>query len=167
MLRTLNWHELTAHIDLYFFVQIFVVMLAAGLLGFERKMRDKPSGVRTSILIALGSMIFVKYSILIITSGIPQVTNPDPTRVIGQVVTGIGFLGAGTIMNRDGLVIGLTSAATIWVQAAIGVLVALGYFVDAFLFSLIALFTLNTITHLEIHFRRHVKKHSEDKFLGP
>ena len=167
MLQTLEYKSLIAHMSPYFWVQIVMVLICAGIIGFERQVSKKPSGIRTSILITLGSFLFVKYAVM--TLGAYQGPGGDPTRVIGQVVTGIGFLGAGTIMNREGLVVGLTTAATIWVQSAIGILIALGYLVDAFIFSLVTLITLQLVTKLEAYIRilRHrtrgpVKKKAED-----
>ena len=91
------------------------------IVGLERQLRGKPVGVRTSSLITLGTYLFI-HSTLLLAPG-----ESDPARVIGQVITGIGFLGAGVMMARDGAVIGVTSAATIWVLAAIGVAISLGY----------------------------------------
>ena len=96
-------------------------------------------------------MLFVKYSI--IASHDVGALNADPARVMGQVVTGIGFLGAGTIMNRGGLVGGLTTASTIWVQAAIGAIIGLGYYLDAVIFSLVVIFILQGLSKLEIWLR--------------
>ena len=93
-------HLLTVHLDWYFLVQVVVLLVCAGLIGFERQVSKKPAGIRTSILIALGSMLYVKYSI--VAGQDMRAINADPARVMGQVVTGIGFLGAGTIMNREG-----------------------------------------------------------------
>jgi putative Mg2+ transporter-C (MgtC) family protein len=95
------------------------LLLAAalgGALGLEREWRNKTAGLRTNILIAIGSALFTLMSI--------KMANPetaDPARLAAQIVTGIGFLGAGAIMRTDAGVQGLTTAATIWVNAAIGV----------------------------------------------
>lgn len=134
-----------------FFVQILVLLVCAGLIGWERQISHKPAGIRTSILIALGSMLFVKYSIL--AGQDLGASNADPARVMGQVVAGIGFLGAGTIMNKEGLVAGLTTASTIWVEAAIGAIVALGYLSDAIVFSILVLFILQGIAKIEAFLR--------------
>ncbi len=142
---------LTSHMDGYFFMQILVLLVCAGLIGLERQVSKKPAGIRTSILIAMGSMLFVKYSIL--AGHDVGAVNADPARVMGQVVTGIGFLGAGTIMNKEGLVAGLTTASTIWVVAAIGAIVALGYFIDALIFSVLVIFVLQGVSQLEILLR--------------
>ncbi len=149
MYPSLSLDFLASNFDAYSLVQIFVLLLCSGMIGLERQLSKKPAGIRTSILIALGSMLFVKYSVL---AG-SMAHNADPARVMGQVVSGIGFLGAGTIMNREGLVAGLTTASTIWVQAAIGSIIALGYFFDAFIFSLIVLFVLQGVSKLEVWLR--------------
>src|ERR1044071_7835808 len=106
------------------FVDVFLrLALAAGLggaIGLEREYRQKPAGLRTNMLIALGSALF---SILSIELG-ASANSPD--RIAAQVVTGIGFLGAGAILRSGENVHGLTTAATIWVNAAIGMAAGLG-----------------------------------------
>ena len=88
------------------------------IIGLERQLRGKPVGIRTSCLIVMGTYIFVASSLAL------HASSADPTRIIGQVVTGVGFLGAGVMMTRDGTVLGVTSAATIWILAALGVCIA-------------------------------------------
>lgn len=151
MSHDLSLGFLAVHLNLYFFVQIIILLLCTGLIGFERQISKKPAGIRTSILIGLGSMLFVKYSI--IAGHDMGAVNADPARVMGQVVTGIGFLGAGTIMNKEGLVAGLTTASAIWVEAAIGAIIALGYFLDAIIFSIVVIFVLQIVSKVEIWLR--------------
>ena len=100
---------------------ILSALLCGAIIGTERQMLGKPVGIRTSMLICVGTYAFVAVSNSVAT----DIT--DPSRVIGQVITGIGFLGAGVMLSRDGLVFGVTSAATIWMLAAIGVTIATGY----------------------------------------
>ena len=96
--------------------KIMLAILCGAIIGFERQIHDKPAGLRTNILIATGSCIFV-----ILSYEIAAAANiADPGRIAAQIVTGIGFLGAGTIIQSKGTVRGLTSAATIWVVASIG-----------------------------------------------
>lgn len=95
--------------------------LSGLIVGFERQFRGKPMGMRTSALICIGTYVFVVMGRHVATAG------TDPSRIIGQVVTGIGFLGAGVILARQGAIIGVTSASAIWVLASIGVVIALGY----------------------------------------
>ena len=96
--------------------RLLLAALLGGLIGLEREWRHKEAGLRTNILIALGSAIFTLMSIEM-TAG----ASGDPSRIAAQIVTGIGFLGAGAIMRTDAGIQGLTTAATIWVNAALGV----------------------------------------------
>lgn len=106
------------NIDPFTWPQIGAAILCGFIIGFERQLRGKPAGIRTSSLIILGTYVFVTASFFVATD------ETDPSRIIGQVVTGIGFLGAGVMLSRDGIVLGVTSAATIWGLAAIGVCIA-------------------------------------------
>ncbi len=104
-----------------FWIPIGLATACGAVIGLERQLRGKPSGMRTSILICLGTSVFV-------TLG-RSVTDPasaDPTRVLGQIITGVGFLGAGVIFTRDDVVTGVTTAAVIWVTTAIGAAIGLG-----------------------------------------
>jgi putative Mg2+ transporter-C (MgtC) family protein len=120
--------------------------LCGGLLGLERQLRGKPAGMRTSILICLGTMVFVALGAAVV------VPSGDPGRVLGQVVTGIGFLGAGVILTREGIVIGVTSAAAIWLLAAIGSGIALGFERASIAITFIALGILVGVEALEASF---------------
>ena len=131
-----------------FWIGIGVAVLCGGLVGFERQIRGKPAGIRTNILICLGSSIFVQLGAAI---GGP---NADPTRVLGQVAVGIGFLGAGVIIAREGLVKGVTSAAVIWVLAGIGAMVGFGKFVPAIILAVVTVGLLTSIEFLEESVRR-------------
>jgi putative Mg2+ transporter-C (MgtC) family protein len=117
-------------------------------VGLERQLRGKAAGMRTSILICLGTELFVGLGS---SFGGERV---DPTRVLGQVVTGIGFLGGGVILAREGLVTGVTSAAVIWVLAALGSLIGLGHLLAAMLLTLVTVALLVGIELLETVFRR-------------
>lgn len=102
----------------YSWTSIGASILCGGIVGLERQLRGKPVGIRTSSLIVFGTYLFVATSQLIGNEA------TDTSRIIGQVVTGIGFLGAGVMLAKDGAVVGVTSAATIWALAAIGVCIA-------------------------------------------
>mgnify|MGYP002624003702 CR=1 FL=1 len=123
-------------LDLDFWIRVGVSMLCGAVIGLERQLRGKPVGIRTSTLIVLGTAIFVQLG-----AAFPS-EHADPTRVLGQVVTGIGFLGAGGIMARGDLITGITSAATIWMMAAIGSMVGLGHYLAAMALSLVTVLTL-------------------------
>lgn len=108
-------------IPLWDYVLRLVVSLALGsLIGMERETHGRPAGLRTHILVCMGSTLFT------ITSYIIAGQFNDPGRVAAQIVTGVGFLGAGTIIHQGSVVRGLTTAASIWAVAAIGLAVGLG-----------------------------------------
>ena len=106
-----------------------LAVVLGGAIGLERELKAKPAGLRTNILICVGATLLTDVSISI--SVVDSTRLGDPARLAAQIVSGIGFIGAGTIMQSSGGVTGLTSAATIWVVAAIGIAVGSGNFVGA------------------------------------
>jgi putative Mg2+ transporter-C (MgtC) family protein len=131
-----------------FWLKIFITLLCGGLIGFERQWRGKPAGIRTSILICLGTEIFVTFGALL------HGPAADPARVVGQVITGVGFLGAGVIMGKEGIVKGVTSAAVIWILAAIGVVIGMGYLLTALALTVVTLGVLVGVELLESSFKK-------------
>src|SRR5213075_544580 len=119
------WHRLIEIFRLDLMLQLGLATLLGGAIGLERELGGKPAGLRTNILICIGSVLYTHLSIAMVGGA------TDPTRVAGQIVTGVGFIGAGTILHARGAVVGLTSAATIWVVAAIGVALGSGYYLEA------------------------------------
>jgi putative Mg2+ transporter-C (MgtC) family protein len=126
-----------------FWTRVAVAIGCGAAVGIERQLRGKPAGIRTSILICVGTQLFVTLGASF------QGAGADPTRVLGQVVTGIGFLGAGVIMTRETLVVGVTSAAVVWLLAAIGAAVALGFEPAAVAVTSVALGVLLGVQWLE------------------
>lgn len=126
---------------------IGVAVLCGGMVGLERQLRGKPVGIRTSMLITLGTYVFVAVSHYLVGP------STDASRIIGQVITGIGFLGAGVMLARDGTVIGVTSAATIWMLAAIGVCVGMHYLGLALKLAFIVVLVLVGVDLLESSFQ--------------
>lgn len=117
-------------------IRLGVALLCGILLGMERERKDKPAGLRTIVLISLGSALFMIVGNLIpFGYAWPDLARIDPSRVAAGVVTGIGFLGAGTIIQSRGSVQGLTTAAIIWVAAGVGMCAGLGYNVLALGFT--------------------------------
>lgn len=116
-----------------FILRILVASLSGAAVGFEREWSNKSAGLRTNTLVALGASIFVLLSSLVTEH------TGDPSRVLGQVVTGIGFLGAGVIFRQGFNVQGLTTAATLWCSAAIGAMAGFGYFIFAALCALLVI----------------------------
>ena len=133
-------------LGLDFWAAVGVAVLCGLIIGLERQLKGKPAGIRTSILICLGTAIFVQFALIL--SG----PNTDPTRIIGQVITGIGFLGAGVIMNKAGIVVGITSASVIWILAAVGTAIGLGYYLAAIALSFLVVFILISVEYLESQF---------------
>ena len=105
-----------------FVIRLLAATAAGGLVGLERQWNNKSAGLRTNTLVAVGSCIFVLINLILTEK------QGDPTRIIGQIITGIGFLGAGVILHTGSGVHGLTTAATIWCSAALGCVAGLGYF---------------------------------------
>ena len=126
-----------------FWLRLGVAILCGAVIGIERQLRGKAAGIRTSILVCLGTMLFIAMG-----EAFPS-ARTDPSRVLGQVITGIGFLGAGVILVSDGKILGITSAATIWVLAGIGALVGLGRLATAMIVTLATLGILIGIEALE------------------
>ena len=111
-----------------YIIRLFIALLVGGVVGLEREFKGKPAGIRTNILICVGSCLF-----MIISTEVARTAAGigDPGRIAAQVVTGVGFLCAGTIMRSRFTVSGLTTAATIWVLSALGVAIGAGYIILA------------------------------------
>jgi putative Mg2+ transporter-C (MgtC) family protein len=126
-----------------FWVTIGVAILCGVIVGLERQLRGKPAGVRTSCLICLSTAVFINLGSGIVDAG------TDPTRVLGQLVTGVGFLGGGVILAREGVVTGVTTAAVIWILAAIGAVVGYGHMLGAIALSVVTVGILTGVEFLE------------------
>jgi putative Mg2+ transporter-C (MgtC) family protein len=144
--------ELARILRLDLLVKLALAVFLGGIIGFEREINGKPAGLRTNILICLGATLLMDLSTRI--GLIDGVRIGDPARIAAQVVSGVGFLGAGTIMQSQGMVTGLTSAATIWVVAAIGMTVGAGFYIEGVGAGLIVTFVLAGRGGLEHWVRR-------------
>ena len=129
--------------------RLLLAAVLGGILGFEREMRHKSAGLRTNMLIATGSAVFTLMSYELAADG-----SGDPGRIAAQIVTGIGFLGAGAIMRTDAGIHGMTTAATIWVNAAVGVAVGGGEYHLAFIATGVTLGVLLVLHPLELFIDR-------------
>lgn len=125
--------------------RLIISFLLGGLVGLERESHNKSAGFRTHILVCLGSTLIMLISIYGMSGG----TVRDPARLAAQVVSGIGFLGAGTILREGNSVRGLTTAASIWVVSGIGLAVGAGFYLGAIITTGISFLTLITLGHLE------------------
>ena len=128
-------------------LRLFVAAFLGGIIGLEREKHGRPAGLRTHILVALGSSLTMivslhLYDIFKIYNTSNYASGVDPSRVASLVMTGIGFIGAGTIIQSKGSIWGLTTAACLWVSAAIGLAVGCGYYMPAIITTLISVATL-------------------------
>jgi putative Mg2+ transporter-C (MgtC) family protein len=133
------------------------------MLGTEREFHGHPAGIRTMALIGAGACLFTAVGLEPLFGG-----RTDPTRIAAQIVTGVGFLGAGSILRQGDEVRGLTTAASIWVTAAIGMAVGFGYYATAVLTTVIVLVVLVAVRPVENRFfknrrnRRHDDPHPDE-----
>ena len=147
------WQQAIAELRLDLLLKLSMAVVLGGAVGLEREIAGKPAGLRTNILICLGAALITDVSI-----GIAEGPNGtrigDPARLAAQIVSGIGFIGAGTIMQARGTVTGLTSAATIWVVAAIGIAIGAGHYLEAAGAGVLVTLVLAGLGNLEHKLRR-------------
>ena len=123
-------------------LRLLVAGLLGGLIGFEREMHNQPAGLRTHIILVLGAALAMCISINLSIQFHTAATNGDPERLAAQVISGIGFLGAGAIFRFGSGVKGLTTASSLWTAAIIGLAVGAGYFLVGIITTAIVLFVL-------------------------
>ena len=150
--------EMVAVFRLDLVTKLALAVLMGGAIGLERQMAGKASGLRTNILICLGSALIMDLSMNLGMS-FGDVRVGDPGRIAAQIVTGIGFIGAGTIMQSRGAITGLTSAATIWVVAAIGMTVGAGFSVEALGATALVMLVLAGLGRVEYRLLRMQRTH--------
>lgn len=147
---TISIGELMIELDynaLYFFLpRIGMAIICGAIIGLEREISNKAAGLKTLVLICLGSSLFASMSVFMALDN-PRIDN---TRIIAQIVSGIGFLGAGVILQGKAGVVGMTSAAIVWFTAAIGVLIGIGHYDLAIIFSIISVTALIVFRWIEI-----------------
>jgi putative Mg2+ transporter-C (MgtC) family protein len=122
---------------------VTVAFLCGMVVGLERERNDKPAGLRTLVLICVGSAIFTLASVS------PALGGHEPARIAAQIVTGVGFLGAGSILRDRFMITGLTTAATVWATAGVGMIVGAGYALAGVALSLTILITLAALKSIE------------------
>jgi putative Mg2+ transporter-C (MgtC) family protein len=140
---------------------IFKLLLSAllgGLIGLEREMHARAAGLRTHILVATGSTLIMMVSQHMFSLYQHQTSSTiirlDPGRIAAMTITGIGFLGAGTIIQSKEIIRGLTTAACLWIIAAVGLAVGCGFYLPAITTSAIALFSLHLLRYIEKHLKK-------------
>ena len=125
-------------------LKLILAAVLGGIIGLEREIRDKPAGLRTNILICVGSTLYIS-----ISTKVAQLLGGDPTRIAAQIISGIGFLGAGAVLHSHGFVLGLTTAATIWVVAGVGMALGSGMYSIALFVTGMSIVTLYFLSFLE------------------
>jgi len=128
--------------------KVFLTILLSSFIGFEREIRHKVAGLRTHILVGVGSALIVLTSLYLFDI-YKDITFIDPTRMITGIVTGIGFLCAGTIIRAGSTIIGLTTAATLWIVSGVGIAVGAGYYTGAVIVSIAVFLVLICVRSIE------------------
>jgi putative Mg2+ transporter-C (MgtC) family protein len=142
-------------------------VVAGGIIGLERSYHGRPAGFRTHALVCLSSsllMLVTLYQAQWMPAMQAELFRTDPTRMAQGIMTGIGFLGAGVIYKEDFSVRGLTTAASIWLTAAIGILFGIGFYFPAILCTVLALGILSLFRHIEANMPSHVYAHYNVSF---
>jgi putative Mg2+ transporter-C (MgtC) family protein len=129
-----------------YLLRLVLALVVGGTIGMEREIKGKPAGMRTNMLMCMGTCLLMILSIEVLRHNGKM---GDPTRIASQVMTGIGFLGAGSIIQSRFSVTGLTSAATLWFVAAIGLVIGWGNYVLAVAAALLIILTLTTLSRME------------------
>jgi len=136
--------------------KILLSVILSGLIGYERGKRHKGAGLRTHILVGVGSTLIVLTSLFLFEK-YKDVTTIDPTRMITGIVTGIGFLCAGTIIQAESRVRGLTTAAALWIVSGVGIAVGAGHYSAAVIVSVVVFFVLVRMRSLELSIEKKYK----------
>lgn len=151
-------------------LKLLLAVGLGGLIGIERETSQKPAGFRTNILICVGSTMVMIVSGLILQG--KEGSGGDLTRIAAGVITGIGFIGAGTIIQAQGAVVGLTTGATLWAVGGLGIVIGAGYYLPAIIFTAIIILTLVIFRQIEGQYmkksiyRYHLKaKYSKDVLI--
>ncbi|MCL5987214.1 MAG: MgtC/SapB family protein [Actinobacteria bacterium] len=142
--------------DWQMLIKLVISAVLGGIIGLQRERAERPAGFRTHVLVCIGSTLIM----LISAEGFKGNPTVDPTRIAAQVVTGIGFLGAGTIIRQGSIVKGLTTAASIWVVSAIGLAVGISYYLGAVITTILVFLVL---TIFKIFEDRYLSKPEEFK----
>jgi len=138
-------------------LKLFLSSLFAGFLGFEREKIGRSAGIRTFAMVSLGAVLYTILSQKLFSDFLNTINNNtavasslgfDPSRILSQIIVGIGFLGAGVIIHQGQKVTGLTTAASLWVSAGIGAAIGMGFYLEAFVTACFAMIILHGVRYL-------------------
>jgi putative Mg2+ transporter-C (MgtC) family protein len=135
-------HQALSTVPAHALVRLLLAAFLGGVIGLERELKHRPAGLRTNMFICFGAAMFT-----LLSGALSQ--GPDPTRIASQIIPGIGFIGAGSIVHARGLVSGLTTAATLFVVASVGMAVGAGLYVTAIFATLVVLLVLFSLGRIE------------------
>ena len=142
-------------------IRVIFAIILGSVIGFEREMTNKSAGLRTQIMVCLGACIFTILSIYGFSTAVSIYPIGDPSRVAAQIITGIGFIGAGTVLRQGLTVTGLTTASTLWIVAAIGMACGCGMISLATVSTILAVAILVLIRIFELKIMPHNLKHQK------
>jgi putative Mg2+ transporter-C (MgtC) family protein len=148
-------------------IRLSVATVISALIGVEREWREKPAGIRTNVMVGMGACLITLASVQM-PSLWPEFRPIDPGRISAQIISGIGFIGAGAILRSSrGAVVGLTTAATLWVVAGMGMAVGFGFYLEAIIAAVLVLFTFLILGRLvrQVRTSRKESKHLKNKPL--
>jgi putative Mg2+ transporter-C (MgtC) family protein len=164
--RRMVMHFIITNEIITIIIRLSLIVLLSGIIGFEREFKNHPAGLRTHILVGVGSCLLMLMSLYGFESYLtlhPQVTRYDPSRIPSYVISGIGFLGAGSIIIYGGVTVkGLTTAASIWTVAGLGLVVGVGMYFEAVLATIIIITTLLFLDKLEAKLAIMLKKRDKN-----
>ena len=152
-------------------LRLILAVVVGAIIGFEREKRNKPAGFITHTMVCMGACMVSIMQLMIFDNmidlvkqdpSLKEVIKIDTGRIIAQVISGVGFLGAGTIIQNKDKVSGITTAATLWVSACIGLIIDLGFYTIALVSSFFAIFILVIMTKFE---RKYINKNEKVKML--
>jgi len=143
-------------------LKLVLAIALGGLIGLEREASQKPAGFRTNILVCVGSAMMMMLAVMLIRD--KGGTVDTLVRMAAGVITGIGFLGAGTILHARGTIAGLTTASTLWLVAGLGLVIGAGYYVPAVIFTALTIATLVLFRKVEESYLRKAQFHYHVKF---
>ncbi|MEZ5345321.1 MAG: MgtC/SapB family protein [Pyrinomonadaceae bacterium] len=148
--------------DLSILLRLVIIIVFAGILGWERETAGKSAGLRTHMLVGIGAVLFVSISEILVQSyrSYGDTMRFDPIRIVEAIVTGISFIGAGVIFvaRRKGVVRNLTTAASIWTTSAIGMIVGMQRYFLAFFSTILIFIVLRVLAYIELRSEQQIKK---------
>lgn len=149
-------------IDMDLLLRILLSLILGFTIGFEREITNKSAGLRTNILVCVGSCLFTILSIYGFSNALSIYPMGDPARVAAQILTGIGFIGGGTVLRHGTSIYGLTTAATLWVTASVGMACGCGKYSIAIICTIVSVATLTLIRVFERNFIPKTRKNNRD-----